>query len=140
MLDGMRVTEKAAYTAFQKQKDEWDEKIILLKVERDGIIGQMRNLEIIAHERGTRFVRGDVIEYQKSVGFSRDQKTQTRRVVLYKYHWPYGDLRPDWRVIKKDFSLSDACPAVWIRSNEMPTARKIGTWDFKNVKFVPIAK
>ena len=137
---GMTTTEQAAWDAFDRRRAELKDKVVLMNAEIAGVKSQMHDLEIAAHERTAKFVYGDVIEYQKSVGFPRNRKIQIRRVVLYKYYWPYGDIRLDWRIIKKDFSLSDAYRTVWIGDREMLTAKKIGTWDFQNVKFVPIAE
>ena len=136
---GMTTTEQAAYAAFQKRQDELDNQIILLRVEIDGIRAQMLDMQAEAHERTSQFKRGDVIEYQKNIGYGRPPKTQTRRAVLFGYRrgW-HNDVRPTWETIKQDKTMGASRRYNWINDQEMMTARKIGIWDFEHDKFVPV--
>jgi len=142
MIKGMTATEYAAYRDFQKRQDELNNQIKLLRAELDGIVSQMFDMLIAAHERSSQFKLGDVIEFQKAIGLIYPpKKYQTRRVVLFKYRWGWGnEVCAIWETIKQDMTMSAARRSNWINDLEMATAKKIGTWDFETQKFVPLEK
>ena len=137
----MTTTEQVAWDALDRRRAELKDKVVLMNAEIDGVKSQMFDLEVEAYERTAKFKRGDVIEYQVVIGYSRPPKTQTRRALVLQYRRAWKKIEPFWGVIKKDMTMGVASRgSVWIRDTEMETAKKIGTWDFKNVKFVPIAE
>jgi len=135
----MTVTEKQLYTKLRDRKTAIKNQIDLLKAERDAIMSQILDLQVEAHERDSKFKRGDVIGYQKQIGLGRTAKRQTRRALLlrYKYEWRES-IEPFWCAVNKDMTLSASYSSygLWISNQEMETAQKIGTWDFDTQKFV----
>jgi len=135
----MTTTERAAWDAFDRRRAELKDKVVLMNAEIDRVKSQMFDLEVEVHERTAKFKRGDVIEYQSAIGYSHPPKTRTRWALVLRYQRSWGEIEPFWKVLKKDMTMGVASRhSVWIRNVE--TAKKIGTWDFKNVKFVPIAE
>lgn len=141
MIEGMTTTEQVAWDALDRCKAELKDQVVLMKDKIVGISAQMFALEAEAYERIAKFRRGDVIEYQAEIGYSRPRKMQTRGALVLRYQHSWGEVRPFWTMIKKDMTMGvGSRHSIWIRDSEMETAKKIGTWDFKNGKFVPIAE
>lgn len=139
MIEGMRATEQVVWDAFDRLRAELKNKVVLLNAEIDGIKSQMFDLEVEAYERTAKFKRGDVIEYQAEIGYSRPRKMQTRRALVLRYQRSWEKIGPFWKALKKDMTMGVASlRSIWIRDSEMATAKKIGTWDFKNGKFMPV--
>lgn len=129
----MTKVEQDAIAKFKKRKKELEDQIQLLRV-------QMFDLEVEARERNAKFKLGDVIEYQKEVGYRHPRKTQVRKALLQRYRHDWEGVVPFWRVVKKDLTLSirSYYSGEYIRDLDMVTARKIGIWDFEKNKFVSL--